>query len=165
MPTVPVDRPTPVRPTKIRSTVTARIMMTGRARFISSSSSYVVPFPLVQRNMGLDDSSHALACWEQEHKEHRQYTYSDRKRAPEQTHPSRRNRVGFDTVRRGNVVLRPRRDFSIVEGFGLAPSHERQKRLVVRVMDKNVFQSVPVGMLKHGAQRSHSGRSVKLCVG
>src|SRR5580692_9752098 len=125
IPTVPLERPAPVKPTAINSTVTATSTI-GRITFISSShlSCYVVAFAFIDANGGSDHLRQSLTGRQQQFQEHCQDTDSNWKRAPKQAHPRGRNRVGLNAVSGRHVVLRPCRDFTVIEGLGLAPSYE-----------------------------------------
>ena len=69
-------------------------------------------------------------------------------------------------VRAGDrVVLGPHGDGSGIIAFDLTPSAENQERLIERIVHKNEFQSVVVGMLQHGAQRIHTRHAEELRVG
>src|SRR5580698_10112114 len=144
MPTVP-ERPAPVKPTAIRSTVTPTMMM-GSARLIlmSQLSRYEVCRGFIDADRRLNHSPHAHACRQHELQKDSQHADSDGQNAPEQAHPRGRNRIGIDAVRGRNIVLRPGGDFAVIEGLGLAPSYEGEKRFVIRIMNKNELQPVAV---------------------
>src|SRR5262249_13874335 len=70
----------------------------------------------------------------------------------------------FNRVRRGNILFAPQADVAAVVAFHLAPSGEGQQRFIEAVADKDIFQSVLIGVLQYRAQRFHARRAVVLGV-
>src|ERR1700692_622787 len=89
---------------------------------------------------------------QQEFQKNRQETYADRQYSPKQALPRSGNGVGLNLMGGRPVVLRPCGNLTGSERFDLSPSDECQQGLVVRVVDKNVFQAVAIGVLEHGSQ-------------
>src|ERR1700722_1711427 len=102
---------------------------------------------------------------QQEFKKDREKTYADRQYSPKQALPGRWNRVGFNLVRGRHIILRPRGNLTASESLDFSISDKCQQRLVIRVVDKNVFQAVAIGVFQHGSQGCHACRTVKLRIG
>src|SRR5262249_42613071 len=74
------------------------------------------------------------------------------KNSPHQALPRRRDGIGNNLPRGWDIVLRPRGDLPRVVGFNPPPPGKDEQRLVVRIVDKNKFQTVVVGVAKNGTQ-------------
>src|SRR5215469_8224684 len=139
------------KPTSTSPTVTAAsTTMSRRPPFIAlcSPSGYRVTCPLIDRN-GFQTSSNPPAFRHQQNQEYRQYADPDRQRPPQQAHPGWGDGIGNDLVRRWDIIFRPSCDLSVVERLRLSPADEGQQRLVVRIVHKDIFQAIAVGVFEH----------------
>src|SRR5580658_9392453 len=113
-------------------------------------------------NWNPDGNSRPAFVAQKHFKKYCQKTYTDGQCSPQQSLPRCWNCIRLNPVRWRDIIFRPGSDLAVIEGFDFPPSCEGQEWLVVSVVDEDILQAIAVCVLKHGAQRSHSGRAIEL---
>src|SRR5215471_2301420 len=80
--------------------------------------------------------------------------------APEETLYRRRHGAVGRGMSGRNTVLHPEDHATPFINFFFAPSGKSQQRLVIRIVDENVLESILVAMFEHGAQCFHAVAAV-----
>src|SRR5215831_11309845 len=93
---------------------------------------------------------------EEEYQEKSHDAAANGQRAPQEALHRRWHRTVRSGMSRGNSVFDPEDHVSAIVNFFFAPSGKSQQRLIVRIMDEDVLESILVRMFQHGAEGFHA---------